>query len=115
MMLRHTVQLSEQGTMTLDKATREAIAQAVRKATVEMQEVYQEQWLTGEQLCEAVPLFTKEWLHRYGQTLPRECVRVTTTDGVMHKTGWCYPKMKILRMLAEGDFRGLQMRMIERG
>lgn len=96
--------------MTLDKATREAIAQAVRKATVEMQEVYQEQWLTGEQLCEAVPLFTKEWLHRYGQMLPRECVRVTTADGVMHKTGWCYPKMKIQRMLAEGEFRGLQMR-----
>ena len=39
--------------MTLDKATREAIAQAVRKAMIEMQEVYQEQWLTGEQLCEA--------------------------------------------------------------
>ena len=100
--------------MTLDKATREAIAQAVRKATIEMQEVYQEQWLTGEQLCEAVPLFTKEWLHRYGQTLPRECVRVTTPDGVMHKTGWCYPKMKIQRMLAEGEFRGLQMRRAER-
>lgn len=95
--------------MTLDKATREAIAQAVRKATVEMHEVYQEQWLTGSQLCEVMPVFTKEWLHRYGSTLPRECVRVTTNDGVTHKTSWCYPKMKILRMMADGGFRGLQM------
>ena len=93
--------------MTLDKATRDAIASAVKKATVEMYEVYQEQWLTGQQLCEAIPMFTPEWLKRYGQTIPRECVRLTTPDGIMHKTSWCYPKLKILRMIQEGAFRGL--------
>lgn len=95
--------------MTLDKATREAIASAVRKATIEMQEVYQEQWLSGDQLCEQMPHFTKEWLKRYGVTLPRECVRVTTPDGQQHKTSWAYPKMKILRMMHDGELRGLRM------
>lgn len=96
--------------MALDKATREAIASAVRKATVEIQEVYKEEWLTGAQLCKAIPMFTPEWLKRYGQTIPRERVRVTTEDGVKHKTGWCYPKKKILRMISEGDFRSLAVK-----
>lgn len=93
--------------MTLDKATREAIAASVKKATMEMQEVYQERWLTGKQLCAEVGFFTEKWLKMYGQTLPRECVRVTTADGVAHKTGWCYPKMKILRMIHDGELRSL--------
>ena len=98
----------------LDKITREAIMTTVKKATIEMQEMYHEQWLTADQLCQTIPFFTKEWLKRYGQTLPRECVRVTDAQGICHRTGWCYPKMKILRMLAEGEFRGLQMRRAER-
>ena len=95
--------------MVLDKATREAIAASVRKATMEMQEVYHEQWLTGKQLCEQVGFFTEKWLKMYGQSLPRECVRVTGRDGVVHKTGWCYPKMKILRMIHDGELRLLEV------
>ena len=94
----------------LDKITREAIMATVKKATVEMQEMYHEQWLTADQLCQAIPFFTKEWLKRYGQTLPRECVRVTDAQGIEHRTGWCYPKMKLLRMVHDGDLRGLTMR-----
>ena len=50
----------------LDKITREAIMATVKKATIEMQEMYHEQWLTADQLCQAIPFFTKEWLKRYG-------------------------------------------------
>lgn len=91
--------------MALDKATREAIAASVRKATIEMQEVYQEQWVSGKQLCEEVGLFTEKWLKTYGDRLPRECLRVRTQDGVEHKTGWAYPKKKILRMIHDGELR----------
>ena len=95
--------------MTLDKATREAIAQAVTKNVREVMEVYEEIWLTGDQLCREVGFFTKEWLKRYGCALPRERVKVVDIEGVEHHTGWCYPKKKILRMLADGQFRQLSI------
>ena len=93
--------------MTLDKITREAVIATVRKAIADTQEMYQEKWLTGDQLCAEIPFFTKEWLKRYGRALPRECVRVVDADGNEHRTGWCYPQHKILRMVAEGSFRSL--------
>lgn len=93
--------------MTLDKQTREAIAASVRKAVMDANEVYDEVWLTGKQLSEQVGFFTKEWLKRYGVTLPREAVKVRDENGVVHRTGWCYPKKRILRMIAEGEFRTL--------
>lgn len=95
--------------MTLDKETRKAMTAAIMRATMEAQEVYSEQWLTGEQLCAEVGFFTKEWLKRYGQTLPRERVRVILPDGKEHQTAWCYPKKKILRMVAEGELRAVRV------
>lgn len=93
----------------IDKVTRDAIAASVKKAMIEAQEVYDEVWLTGKQLSEQVGFFTKEWLKRYGMTLPREAVKVKDRNGVIHRTGWCYPKKKILRMIADGEMRGLKV------
>lgn len=93
--------------MKLDKLTRDAIASAVRDAVKEAQEVYGEQWVTCGQLCEQLPMFTAEWMKRYGHVLPRECARVTDVDGVEHRTKWVYPKKKILRMISEGKLRDL--------
>lgn len=93
----------------IDKVTRDAIAASVKKAMIEAQEVYDEVWLTGKQLSEQVGFFTKEWLKRYGMTLPREAVKVKDRNGVIHRTGWCYPKKKILRMIADGEMRGLEV------
>ena len=95
--------------MTLDKQTREAIAASVRKAVMDANEVYDEVWLTGKQLSEQVGFFTKEWLKRYGMTLQREAVKVRDESGVVHRTGWCYPKKRILRMIAEGELRTLKV------
>ena len=94
---------------TIDRLTREAIAATVMKATREANEVYDEVWLTGKQLSEQVGFFSKEWLKRYGMTLPREAVKVKDRNGVIHRTGWCYPKKKILRMIADGEMRGLEV------
>lgn len=93
----------------IDKVTRDAIAASVKKAMIEAQEVYDEVWLTGKQLSEQVGFFTKEWLKRYGMTLPREAVKVKDRNGVIHRTGWCYPKKKILRMIADGEMRRLKV------
>lgn len=91
----------------LDKLTRDAIAASVARATTEANEVYQEQWLTGEQLCEEIPLFTRQWLKLHGQRIPRECICVVDENGVQHRSRWCYPKKKLLRMIKEGTLRRL--------
>ncbi len=94
--------------MILDKETRMAVAAAVQKATMEANEVYNEEWLTGKQLCEQVPLFTKEWLRHNWRLLPSERVGWKDSDGVEHGCTRCYPKHKILRMVNEGAFRALR-------
>lgn len=91
----------------LDKMTREAIARAAAKAAVEVQEVYSERWVTGEELCRELGCFTPQFLKLYGRSLPRECVRVTDAEGNEHRTRWCYPLRRIRRMMAEGKLREL--------
>lgn len=95
--------------ISIDRYTRDAIVAAVKKATIEANEIYSEEWISGQQLCDEIGFFTKEWLKRYGQLLPRECVRVTDSEGILHRTGWSYPKKKILRMLSNGEFRNLKI------
>lgn len=94
---------------TIDKTTRNLIVEAVSKASMEVNEMYTEQWLTAIQLCEAIPMFSPEWLKRYGRTIPRERISVKDANGVEHNSGWCYPKKRILRMIHEGRLRDLKM------
>ena len=91
--------------MTLDKETRLAIAEAVKKATIEVQEMYEERWLTAEQLCEEIPIFNQDWLKRHGDRLGRERVIWKDHDGVNHKLRFCYPLRRIQRLLATGELR----------
>lgn len=93
--------------MILDKATREAVSLAVKKAVMEANEVYNEVWLTSEQLCEQVPLFKREWLRHNYNKLPNERVAWKDAQGVEHSCGRCFPKKRILRMVAEGAFRNM--------
>ena len=95
--------------MILDKQTRMAVAAAVRTATMEANEVYNEEWLTGKQLCEQVPLFNQEWLRHNWRLLPCERVAWMDSDGAEHECTRCFPKKKILRMISEGSFRNLRM------
>ena len=99
--------------ITLDKLTREAITACVMKAEREAHEMYDEVWLTGKQLSEQVAFFKKEWLKRYGDALGRigcrKEVKVKDRNGVIHRTGWCYPKHRILRMIEEGEMDWMEM------
>jgi hypothetical protein len=94
--------------MILDKETRMAVAAAIQKATMEANEVYNEEWLTGKQLCEQIPLFNKEWMRHNWRMLPSERVRWKDSNGEEHECTRCYPKHKILRMISEGAFRALK-------
>lgn len=92
----------------VDKETRFAIQQAVKSAVAEAHETYTERWMTGAQLSAELPFFTREWLKRFGSSLPRERVGMEDAQGRTHYTGWCYPYKKILRMIAEGKLRQLK-------
>ena len=93
----------------LDKVTKEAVLATIRRATMEANEVYQERWLTAEQLCAEVGLFSLDWLSRYGMMLPRECIRVSDGAGKCRRSKWCYPLHKILRMISEGALREIKV------
>jgi hypothetical protein len=90
--------------MTLDKETREAIAQAVRKAQMEAAEIYSEKWVTGAELCAIVGMITKDWLENFGWKLPRERVEIIDDDGKTRVTRWAYPRNQIQRMIRTRKF-----------
>lgn len=86
--------------MTLDKATREAIAAVIEKKMTEKMEMYDEQWVSGKELCERISMFTPQWLKVYGSSLPRE--RMTfSVDGKTKHSHWCYPLHRIQRWIQE--------------
>ena len=50
--------------------------------------------LQGKQLCEQVPLFTKEWLRHNWRLLPSERVGWKDSDGVEHGCTRCSQSMR---------------------
>ena len=93
--------------MALDKETRLAIAAAVAKATMEANEVYNEEYLTAEQLCRQIPLFRLDWVRRNGEKISSERLAWKDENGIIHESSRCFPKKKILREIAEGKYRML--------
>ena len=91
--------------MTLDKETRQAIAQAVSQAQMEAAEMYGERWVTGAELCKSVAMFSRDWLDNFGWKLPRERITVTDDDGKTRVSRWGYPLHQIQRMIHEGRLR----------
>ena len=91
--------------MTLDKETRQAIADAVRKAQIDAEEIYSERWVTGAELCAIVGMFTKDWLENFGWKLPRERIEVICDDGKKRVTRCGYPINEIKRMIHDGRLR----------
>lgn len=88
--------------MTLDKNTREAIANAVSNNIQSAMEVYKEEWLTSTELCKHFGMFTKDWLKEYGHTIPRERLEVHDASGQLIRTShWAYPLHRIQRWLNE--------------
>ena len=80
----------------------------VRRTMEEQMEMYQEVWLTGDDLCKTFGTFTRSWLDRYGHSLPRIMPRVTDEQGDRHGNKWLYPKNKIQRMFANGEIEQLR-------
>ncbi len=90
--------------MLLDKATRDAISGAIAKGMVQRMEIYEEVWLSADQLVATFPMFSKDWLKRYGTAkgLPRERLEVyDVVEGKVIGSRYMYPKHRIQRWIAE--------------
>ena len=94
--------------MTLDKMTREAIARAIERAMAARMEVYDEVWLSADELVQTFPMFSKDWLKRYGGLVPRERLEVyDESTGKVIGSRWQYPKHRIQRWIHEREHKGL--------
>ena len=91
----------------MDKLLRAEIVSEVKRSMSDVFEMYNEQWLTGDKLCEVFQLFNPGWLKAYGHLLPRTQAIVRTADNREHRSSWVYPQHKIARMIAEGEIKNL--------
>jgi hypothetical protein len=92
----------------MDKLMRTEILEEVRNAVRIAMEGVSEEWVTGEELSKQYQMFTRAWLRRYGETLPRTRAVVTCKDGKSHGSVWCYPRHRIGRLIEEGRIRHLK-------
>ena len=84
----------------------------VRRAIEEEREMYDEHWVTADQLIAQFGMFTKSWLKTYGHSLPRKRATVCDERGERHSTSWCYPRNKIQRMIQSGEIEQLRCRVV---
>ena len=90
----------------MDKTLRAEIVSEVRRAMTDAMEMYEERWVSKDELCKQMSCFKKRWLEKYGHVLPREQVVITDEDGP-HRSGWSYPLHRIQRMMRNGDLKRL--------
>ena len=86
-----------------------------RRAAEEAYELYNEVWLTDEELCKYFGTLKKSWLDRNWQSLPKNCVRQpgwTDEAGVEHSTSRLYARNKIQRLFASGEIEHLRCRAV---
>lgn len=92
----------------MDKKLRDEVVNVVALAVQQVQEAYCEKWVTAENLISQYQLFTKDWLRRYGHSLPRRRACVCDEGGQKHQTGWVYPLHRIGGMIDSGEISHLR-------
>ena len=87
----------------------------IRRALEEQMEMYEEVWLTADELCKVFGTLKPAWLDRYWQALPKNCVMtpgVTDEENVKHTTSRLYARNKIQRLFASGEIEDLRCRAV---
>lgn len=91
----------------------ESVVSAVVRRTIEEKlEMYEEVWLTADQMQKHFGTMKKSWLDRYGHSLPFRKQKVEDEDGVEHESSRVYPLHKIQRMFANGEIEHLKCKAI---
>ena len=93
----------------MDRKLREEIVAEVQKAMMAAMVSLQEQWLTPDELCKQFGMFTRDWLEKYGDILPRKRVKVTHLNGETRGTRWAYPRFQIAQNIANGVYDDMKL------
>lgn len=94
----------------MDRLLRVEVVQTVKKAVEEAMLVYEERWLTPEQISEHVGTMTPRWLKDHGHLFDEIRTRMEWKNPETGKvtTGqWLYPLHKIEQMIATGEIKQL--------
>jgi hypothetical protein len=83
------------------------VASVVRRAVEEKLEMYEEVWLTADQMQQYFGTMKKSWLERYGHSLPHRDLKVKDEKGIEHKAARQYPRNQIQGMFANGEIECL--------
>jgi hypothetical protein len=54
-------------------------------------------------------MFTKDWVEKYGDVLPRKRVKVTHLNGETRGTRWAYPQHQIAMNIANGLYDDMKL------
>ena len=84
------------------------IIAAVSKVAKQHYEVYEERWVTAEELCQHVGLMSERWLRENGYLLPRTPMGWKDKNGEEHTSKqYMYPLHRILAMVEDGRIKRL--------
>ena len=93
----------------MDRKLREEIVAEVQKAGEVAMVKAGERWITADELCKQFGMFTKDWIDKYGDILPRKRVRVTHLNGETRGTRWAYPQHQIAMNIADGLYDDMKL------
>ena len=86
----------------IDLQTRLELAQVVNQAAREAYLLYNEEWISGKELCKQFQMIPKSWLKTHKHLLPQGTLRYRDKDGNEKVTNPAYPKHRINQMIMEG-------------
>lgn len=77
----------------------------IERAVLRVMNSQQEEWVTGKELSERIPIFTQDFIKKYGTVLPREKMEYYGQDGEVCETRYMYPIHALNTMVQRGVFR----------
>ena len=86
----------------MDSQLKREIAQVVNEAARQAYLLYNEEWISGKELCKQFQMIPKSWLKTHKHLLPQSSVRYTDKDGTIKETNPAFPKHRINQMIMEG-------------
>lgn len=92
----------------MDKATEVKIIAACKKAVMEAEEVYKEEWLIARELCKQIPFFPYDWLRDHPEAITNKRLSRVDRNGEETLGHRFYPKHRILREINEGYYDVIQ-------
>jgi hypothetical protein len=93
----------------MDRKLREEIAAEVQKAVTAAMMAVGEKWITADELCNQFQMFSKDWVEKYGDILPRKRVKVTHLNGETRGTRWAYPQHEIAMNIKNGMYDDMKL------